>query len=150
MKTSPGYLRSSLSRMTVALAVALLSGCGKQDGPPLGTVSGYVRAEGAPVSGALVIFEPEEGRASVGRTDERGWYELRYTSIRKGAEIGRHTVRIEDTEGVSEDGQSLRIPSEYNSKSKLTAEVVKGSNKLDFDVEISKNVKKTPRPTGEG
>lgn len=149
MSIDPSFNRPTLAFLGTAFFVCAAIGCAKQEGPPLGTVSGYVRAEGAPVSGVLVIFEPEAGRASVGRTNESGWYELRYTSIRKGAELGHHTVRIEDAENMNEGGESLRIPSQFNSKSTLAADVVKGSNKVDFDIQVSKKAKKEI-PVGEG
>ena len=130
-------LFNSLLLLGFAGAATSLAGCSSEQ-PPLGRVTGYVRAEGQPVAGALVVFEPEKRRASVGKTNEEGWYELNYTTVRKGAELGQHTVRIEGLTGEDAPPGSPRIPSKYNSKSTLTADVSSGSNELNFDIEVIK------------
>jgi hypothetical protein len=115
-----------------------LAGCGGvSDAPETGDVSGYVKLDGQPVSGATVIFQPTEGRPSNGRTDDEGYYELTYSRSQSGAKLGSHQVRIttfieaddEGTPGVEE-----KIPVKYNAKTELTKEVEAGDNEINFDL----------------
>ena len=106
----------------------MLSGCGT-DGPALGTVSGTVSLDGEPLEGATVIFQPEVGKASFGKSDQEGHYDLRYSKDRKGAVVGHHVVEIRlagDTTPVEP------LPARYNTESELTADIKKGENQKDF------------------
>ena len=113
------------------LAILLLSGCGRGDRPPLGTVSGTVTLDGKPLTGARLIFEPAAGgRASTGLTDDKGRYELIYIRKDKGAKVGAHLVRISIAD--SDAGNAELLPDRYNSRSVLKAEVKQGHNTVDF------------------
>lgn len=50
--------------------------------------------DGTPLPDAIVVFVPEKGNPSTGRTDDSGKYELSYPGDSKGALVGSHTVKI--------------------------------------------------------
>ncbi len=115
----------------VAVALATLIGCSRSKQPPLGTVEGFVTFDGKPLAAAAVLFTPEgRGRTSIGITDADGRYSLTYLRDIKGADIGRHKVRI--TTATDDNGGKERLPKRYHAKSQLTASVEPGSNQHDF------------------
>lgn len=132
--------RGSRSLPTLAVAaIALfgLSGCGSGNG--VSPVSGTVTLDGQPLPDALVSFYPAEGRLSTGTTDSQGHYELDYTADQKGAEVGKHTVKITVATVQGEGGPARapkeKVPSRYNEDSELTAEVSSGTNSnVNFDL----------------
>src|SRR5690606_27047316 len=93
-------------------ASVLLVGCGGTDGPPLGSVSGRVTLDGQPLANAVVQFQPTgaDGTYSAGRTDEDGYYQLRYTRDRYGALIGSHRVSVSTAAPDAEDEQGNPRP----------------------------------------
>ncbi len=127
-----------------ALGLLLLSlimaGCGSSNKIPLGRVEGVITVDGQPLDGAEIVFEPTNGRSSVGWTDEKGHYELDYTMETKGAILGTHVVRIKSARSASGgegDGPKVEarkeiLPGKYHTSSTLTAEVTKGNNVIDF------------------
>jgi len=126
---------SRMSAATLAMfLLAAAAGCGKSDRPPLGAVSGQVTLDGAALPNALVIFTPDgPGRTSLGTTDGDGRYSLTYLRDIMGANLGRHYVRI-TTANEENAGREL-LPEKYHAKSELSAEVVAGSNTIDFALE---------------
>ena len=70
------------------------SGCFAESGIPLGMVAGVVTKDGVPIPSATVTFYPEQGRPSVGITDEEGRYQLKFTESQTGAVVGTHRVNI--------------------------------------------------------
>jgi len=145
-------LRSGWIRGLLFITIStLLMGCGggaPDDRPDLGTVSGKVTLDGKPVPNVVVTFYPENGRPSMGKTDESGLYTLQYTANVAGAKVGKHTVRItvpepaggEEGAEASETSDEpmppdwVKIPENYNTKSELTAEVAAGENTKDFEL----------------
>ncbi|WP_339730538.1 hypothetical protein [uncultured Gimesia sp.] len=117
-------------------------GCGGgSDLPPLGQVSGIVTLDGQPLEHAQLIFQPENGRPSVGETDSEGNYELVFTGTASGALLGPHKVVItsavdafsdETGEGKDRKARPEVLPAKYHSKTTLTAVVEPGSNQIDF------------------
>lgn len=117
--------------LSIMFAVAAV-GCSRSDRPPLGRVSGIVTIDGAPLAGAIVIFEPQGVPASTGMTDESGHYELTYLRDIPGAAVGQHTVRIATVaDGASADG----MPGLHDRASGLQREVKPGRNVFDFHLE---------------
>jgi hypothetical protein len=122
------------------LLLSVGGGCsdGRPDAP-LGMVRGRVTWEGAPLADATVAFEPEHGRASYGRTNAEGEYELRYRGKPWGAVAGRHRVRITteatvaDATGREQQRPEL-LPAKYHASSALAAEVRPGDNVFNFDL----------------
>lgn len=116
-------------------------GCGGD----MGRVSGTITLDGKPLPNAIVTFYPQGGdggRASAGRTDDQGQYELTYSRSEKGAKVGEHLVTITtavdggDYSEESEEsiGQEL-VPTKYNAKSELKEQVVAGSNTINFELD---------------
>ncbi|MEW4453179.1 carboxypeptidase-like regulatory domain-containing protein [Bremerella sp. JC817] len=144
--------------LVVALSVMLLTlpGCGgPSDQPELGQVTGTVTFDGAPLSGIVVVFQPDDGRPARGRTDADGKYELTYIRSTRGTKIGHNRVEIAPSEEDADeepseaeadpDGRAPtrpkkfksnkpRIPARYNIKSELEADVQPGENTFDFDL----------------
>lgn len=136
-----GGNRAAASLLVAACALACW-GCGKSD---LGSVSGTVTLDGAPLEGAEINFMPVGGGGvSFAETDSEGRYTLTYADGSKGAVIGQHTVSINkekpeipagtgDKVDRPEDyGPSGLLPPKYNDKTELRAEVKAGDNKIDF------------------
>jgi len=122
-----------------SLILALcLTGCGS-DGPERGIVTGKVTLNGAPLPGADVEFQPEEGSPSYAMTDDKGRYDLMYTRDKRGAMVGEHTVRIvTPTTSTDPEGNQVMVPQQvppkYNAGSTLTRDVKPGKNKFDFEL----------------
>jgi len=118
----------------------LLAGCGSKTGPDVGTVTGQVSLDGKPLEGVNVVFQPETGRPSIGKTDRSGKYELTYSASRTGAQVGRHSVVIEpagpesDAAPVADAKNTRSIPARYNARTELTADVKPGRNTLHFEL----------------
>lgn len=134
-----------LSAKTVWIVLAIgwvwASGCRSRpsDQPDLGTVTGVVTMDGAPLAGVLISFAPEAGRASQAVTDSEGRYELIYIGKTMGAKVGNHTVHIttpvEDESDPDARKVKETIPAKYNKNTTLTAEVKAGKNTVDFKLE---------------
>lgn len=107
-------------------------------------MTGVIKLDGKPFAAAEVTFEPKAGRASHGRTDDSGRFELRYTREEMGAVVGPHTVRILSlTEVTLPDGRFETrpqiVPPRYNTASELRREVATGANNVfDFDLSSQK------------
>ncbi|QDU75539.1 Bacterial Ig-like domain (group 1) [Bremerella volcania] len=144
MQFVASFLKPNASLAIVAaIALCVVIGCSKADGPDLGYVEGTVTLDGKPLDGAEVQFEPTNARPSVAFTDENGHYVLKFTGSRDGATIGTHTVRILSARGSSGgegDGPVVKarpelLPPKYHEKSTLTADVQSGNNTIDFDLQ---------------
>lgn len=140
------------------VGILLLVGCGGPgDRPELGTVSGAITQEGKPLADAWVIFEPEEGRISAGRTDEEGHYSLEYSHGVPGARTGTHTVKIgtgRDQSGALDRSKMTRAGGGGGRKQIFERSGVKvdaGENVIDFEV-TENNTYKPPvaNPRGRG
>ena len=131
-------LRSFAPCLFASLGLALLSGCGggEDNTPPLFAVRGTVTLDGQPLPTGEVLFVPVDGhgRPDAGKIAD-GKYELRCTQ-------GAKTVSITSTKEVPAkqpggipDYISV-IPKQYNSATKLTADVKgSGENTVDFKLE---------------
>jgi hypothetical protein len=128
-----------LSSLMLGLVPFILTGCGNDQA--LVPVSGSVFLDSRPLANATVIFHPADGRPSVGKTDEMGDFELSYIREEKGALIGKHSVSISTYQEADPDSENETIrqgapevvPSRYNARTTLTAEVVPGDTaRFDF------------------
>jgi len=127
-----------------ALAMLLVSGilgCGGQDG--LVTVSGTATHDGKPVEDLVVVFKPESGRISSGKTDAQGRFTLLYTRDQEGVKKGKHKVYVQyspsdmDMQMAIEQGKA-KIPAEV---SEIVAKY--GNPKktpLTFDIQQSQEI----------
>ncbi|QDT66449.1 Ig-like domain-containing protein [Calycomorphotria hydatis] len=124
-----------------ALQLALFCGCGgTNDLPELATVTGMVSLDGEPVTNATVVFRPDQGRPSVGKTDDNGQFTLQYTHDTDGAMLGNHEVSISTYSEYVEPGDDKviftpeTIPEIYNQQSTLTRTVEAGANEFTFEL----------------
>jgi hypothetical protein len=136
----------------VLMTVFVLSGCGGDSGPELGTVKGKVTSGGQPLANATVTFVPagQKGTTASGQTGADGTYELAYSLSRKGCEPGSYSVTI-TTASEDEDGNVTeeKVPAKYNASTELKAEVKSGSNTLDFALEAGSPAAKPAKAAKE-
>lgn len=114
--------------------LVLASGCGGGDKPV--HVTGVVRSKGKPVPNLVVHFVPEQGRESVGTTDDKGAFKLTYERNVEGAVRGKHKVYVEfrprDPKQESDIAAgSAAIPAEMKA---ILNKYGKESSKLSYDV----------------
>ena len=118
-----------------------LVGCGKPGPVP---IEGIVTLDGQPLVDAEVIFKPDQGRPSVGRTDESGRYKLMYTQEEKGAAPGHHQVMIStfieaddsSADPKIQEGRKETVPAKYNKQTTLEAKIErKGQAELNFELQ---------------
>jgi len=87
------------------LGLLAYGGCGGSNGKTV-PVTGGVLADGKPVAGLTVQFNPVAGgRGSTGFTDTAGHFELRYNKDIRGALPGRHHVTFSWSQ--DEPGQKM-------------------------------------------
>lgn len=126
---------SVLTCLLILAGLVTLPGCGGgRDVPKTGEVTGVVKLDGQPLSGAQVQFLPQAGRPSTAETGKDGSYRLQFTAEQEGALVGPHTVKIQTAVDGRDDPRTERLPARYHSSSELKADVKPGSNKLDFDL----------------
>lgn len=125
-------------RFVLTVGVLTLCGCGgaRDD---LGSVSGTVTLDGAPLENAQIEFIPREGGSTAyGRTDADGEYEMMFTRDTRGASLGENEVRITTADVTMKDGNEVaipeRVPAKYNRNSELKQTVESGSNTFDFSL----------------
>ncbi len=86
----PRFVRHGFGLVFLSAAVLLTGGCAR--GPTICRVTGTVRHNGKPVPNITVCFVPDEGRESIGTTDEAGAFKLTYEKTKEGAARGKHKV----------------------------------------------------------
>jgi hypothetical protein len=123
--------------VSLVVSTALLTGCSSNN-PPLGKVSGKVTLDNEPLSGVIINFKPDEGRAATATTDAQGNYNLEFSYGVMGAKVGRNTVMLEWPLGEGEPGTGgpqKALPKKYTGlNSELIVEVKKGRNTHNFDL----------------
>ena len=135
--------RLQFLQLPLCILLLLSVGCGGDSN--IGQVEGVVSLDGEPLKRALVCFYPADARASAGRTDDEGHYELQYIKNVKGAVVGQHKVTIstyidrEDDPSTSEFGGKGReetMPPKYldRRKTELSTTIESGSNTVNFDL----------------
>ena len=85
-------------RLLPLVAILLLTGCGKNDPPPLVPVKGQVWYQGQPLTGGMVVFTPDIQRGGSGpqawaKIGSDGTFVL-MTEARTGATPGWHRITI--------------------------------------------------------
>ena len=100
--------------------------------PDLGPVIGTVTLDGKPLGEVTVMFQPENGRASIGKTNAEGKYELIFTEVAKGAKVGPHHVSFSQ-EIPEDDIRATMRPPKYLNRS-FDVEVTAEANVFDFDL----------------
>jgi len=122
----------SVTTFSLLAAVLGIAGCGRGDAPELGEVTGMVTMDGKPLSGVIVVFKPDVGRAGSATTDANGRYELVYRYGVKGTKLGMNTISIEWPTGYTGGGPA--IPAEYGTRTELKEEVNAGKNVIDIEM----------------
>jgi hypothetical protein len=122
------------------LHIVLVMGCGGSDLPELGFVTGKVTMDGAPFSGVVIAFLPDNGRPSTADVDAAGNYELFYKQGLAGTKIGPNTVSFSWPTGST----GVEIPSKYAEKSELKVDVKPGANTFNFDLKSDPSAASRP------
>lgn len=149
-------LTTPLCFVVLNAALLLIQGCSEgASGPELAHTTGKITINGEAAPGLSVYFEAEGAPPAMGMTNENGVYELVSTGGRKGASLGLNRVRIigrspdlpesslaeiAAAQGTTVEALKAQpvIPARYNDQTELTAEVSKGSNEFNFDLEMKK------------
>ncbi|WP_437222227.1 carboxypeptidase regulatory-like domain-containing protein [Planctomicrobium sp. SH661] len=137
-------IQTSIQKICAAIVVICL-GCGGSNGPKLVPVRGMITLDGKPLDRASITFHPEQGRPSVGFSDDEGKYELQYSFDRAGAMPGRHLVTITSevvafrSEDVPKDAPTLPgrqelLPKRYRENTELVVDVQAGQKTYDFNL----------------
>lgn len=132
------YLASSL----FLVAVVVLSGCGgPSDTLARRPITGKVTLAGMPLDQGIISFDPIGKGTSAGASILNGAYSIPESA---GLPAGNYVVRISspvggaptpEFPGESDQVAKERIPDEFNSQSKLKAEVTaNGKNTFDFEI----------------
>ncbi|PQO43358.1 carboxypeptidase regulatory-like domain-containing protein [Blastopirellula marina] len=127
----------SLALLTSLVAVGVC-GCFGGNGatePVQGTVT---YNDGTPVKGGTIVFAAvESNSSSVGYIQEDGTYVLGTFGETDGAPKGKYAVTVT---GNSDYGQKSAVAPKFgvSGQSPLEAEVVSGSNTIDFQVDKAK------------
>jgi len=112
--------------------------------PPHPGVSGTVTLDGQPLANATMSFLPDDDQLepAFARTDQKGNYALQQTEAVAGAMPGRYTVRITTYEPAVTEidpqvaGIPERVPTKYNIKTELAADVEQVENNvIDFPLD---------------
>lgn len=125
------FTTSTYSTALVVL-LAAVAGCG-QSGPQIAPVQGRVTLDGRPLAQADITFQPAGAqRASIGRSDSDGRYELAYKRGQPGAIVGEHTVNVEVSSELVKNPPP--IPARYAANSELHRQVKSGENEINFEL----------------
>jgi hypothetical protein len=126
------------AKFALVLLPLLVIGCG-QSGAEVAPVSGRVTLDGRPLASADVAFQPDGAqRASSGRTNADGRYQLMFKRGQPGALVGEHTVRISISREIVRNPPP--IPARYDTQSELRREVKAGEENV-FDFELKSDAK---------
>ena len=123
--------------LAVLISITSFVGCGGN--PNLAEVRGVVTLDGKPLPDAFIVFSPESelgGATSYGKTDAQGKYRMKFSDTQSGAWIGVNQVAIRTGDVKPDNSGSTPelVPTAYNSKTRLTADVKKGRNTYDFEL----------------
>ena len=104
-------------------------------------VSGHVLLDGRPLPDAVIHFRPVNGKGAVTRceVDSEGKYSASRISVGlMSVSISALRRPVDKTKTTPDDPTVLKteemLPSQYNTKSVLTAEVKPGKNQFDFQL----------------
>jgi hypothetical protein len=127
-------------------AIVLVALCGCSDPLDRQEITGTVNFKGQPVEDGIINFAAVDGQTTGdGAQIVNGAYRI---PKKKGLSPGKYKVTIYAGNGKSGEGNASpdspnagapiareRIPPEYNEKSKVVREVIKGgSNEFNFDI----------------
>jgi hypothetical protein len=125
--------------LLLPLFVAFTAGC-RADRPEMAQVSGLVLIDGEPLRHGTIQFIPKGSRASYGRLDENGRFQLTCRDPNDGAVLGRHTVTVSGDEIIESTNFITKTrwhaPKKYADphKSGLSADISESVNHLKFEL----------------
>lgn len=135
-----GSVRLSVASVVCLLLCYLAATAGCVQKPPgmpkIAPTTGVVTMDGQPLANASVVFMTETGgKATFGRTDATGRYEIRYIGTHMGAAVGPNVVKITTMrDGSSPSQWKDPIPAKYNVDSELRVDVQAVRNTFNFDL----------------
>jgi hypothetical protein len=134
--------------LLLGLAFILLNGCDTSP-IPFGRVTGKLTIDGKPApENVKVYFYPQfqGGSYSIGVTDAKGNFEMKFSTTRKGVEAGLNKVQIENPD----TGRAVipRAVLKANNKQlwEQTIDVKQGKQTLDFNIDTSLKAEEKPTP----
>ena len=140
-------MKTSLTIKCTLIAFVLFcltTGC-EESGPKLGTVSGTITLNDEPLENAAIEFHPlTSGKVVYGKTDANGFYEMQYSTERKGVLLGKHQVQISTQDWEKQpDGSNKVIPERvpkwyFGPDAILEFDVQEGENTANFDLSKKK------------
>jgi hypothetical protein len=132
-----GHRAVGIGFFVVAVGIAI-AGCGGSGGPAVVSVAGTVTRDGQPLVGADVMFLPERGAPSSGKTDASGEFTLTFNDGRPGAVPGKHQVfitlpgpEVPPPTGQEKPPVKVQPPMEFRQQAEVKAD---GENRLTFEV----------------
>jgi len=128
-------IRVSLCLVFLLSTFGLLAGCQKNQWGNIYLVEGTVTFDGAPASRLEVTFIPEQGRPSVGATDENGKFKMEYTIRQSGVQAGKSTVTLAIPMGSQGQNEAAQKVAEImkNRKEPYTVEITKKEKDLRLE-----------------
>lgn len=122
-----------LLRSTSLVVLAAIAGCG---GPVDAIVSGNVTIDGQPLKQGEIIFEATDGATIPGSAEIKdGQYQLMVAPGKKVVRINASRPNGIVDPLMKTEGSEPMIPAEFNTQSKLTANVKAGKQAgMDFQV----------------
>lgn len=134
MRAFHRYRYVSLAVSLATLFLCLLVVHGGDQRPVRVPVSGQVLLDGKPLTHGMIVFVPQQGRASTGSLDEQGRYMLTCFDGHDGTVPGKYRVEIA-ADGVPAEGDPpWPVPVRYSrcTTSGLTAEITARASDVDF------------------
>jgi len=134
--------------------MAVVAGCGTDQGPERAAVSGTVKVDGEPLADGAISFLPTDGTVgpAAGGTVKDGAFDI---PKEDGVVVGKNRVEITGNRktgrkvpdagkpGSMQEEVVSAIAPEANTRSKLVETVKSGTNTFNFDVKGSQ--KSTPK-----
>ncbi|MBI1249759.1 hypothetical protein GC197_18185 [bacterium] len=123
----------------VVTAILLLAGCGSSNG--MVNIAGTVTFDGEPVQNGSITFMPIEGGTMGGGLIENGRIIAESPPGKMAVQIhGQKIVKVENPSkeqierGLTEDRVPLKIPTVYNTASKLRVTISPDQKTFDFNL----------------
>jgi hypothetical protein len=105
------------SQVPLALAIAFIATVGCDSSRPnIVPVSGHVTIDGKPVAVGQITVMPEGHRASIGKIDPEGRFELSCFEAGDGAPIGQHIATVTAVEPINDRSNRWHAPKKYANK----------------------------------
>ncbi|MEM9410814.1 MAG: hypothetical protein AAGA30_06850 [Planctomycetota bacterium] len=143
-------MKTRLDGFGLLLIVAiccLSSGCRKDYGVELYSVSGTITLDGEPLKNASIQFRPDKTgkivapRGGIGYTDENGQYVMLFRDTR-GCPAGKFHVVVStysEPYGDKKQGQKEVVPQRYRGTESILSATVESESNNEFNFELTSN-----------